>query len=78
MLFDRLSTLVGGVVEGTISYTGDVSNPERSPKYNLAYYLKLADELVAAGTHILCIKVSLFIKICFLLVNICCTTLYAK
>lgn len=46
----------GGVVEGAISYTGDVSDPSRT-KYNLNYYVKLADELVKAGTHILCIKV---------------------
>lgn len=45
----------GGVVEAAISYTGDVSNPERT-KYNLEYYLKLSDELVKAGTHVLCIK----------------------
>ncbi|XP_064483747.1 pyruvate carboxylase, mitochondrial-like isoform X2 [Ornithodoros turicata] len=45
----------GGVVEAAISYTGDVSNPNRT-KYNLDYYLKLSDELVKAGTHILCIK----------------------
>ena len=46
----------GGVVEGAISYTGDVSNPERK-KYNLDYYMKFAEELVKSGTHILCIKV---------------------
>lgn len=46
----------GGVVEAAISYTGDVSDPMRQ-KYSLDYYLKLADELVKAGTHILCIKV---------------------
>ena len=45
----------GGVVEGAISYTGDVSDPKRT-KYNLDYYIKLSDELVSAGTHILCIK----------------------
>uniref|UniRef100_A0A674NP74 Pyruvate carboxylase n=1 Tax=Takifugu rubripes TaxID=31033 RepID=A0A674NP74_TAKRU len=45
----------GGVVEAAISYTGDVSDPMRQ-KYSLEYYLKLADELVKAGTHILCIK----------------------
>lgn len=45
----------GGVVEGAISYTGDVSNPKKT-KYNLDYYVNLADELVKAGTHILCIK----------------------
>lgn len=47
----------GGVVEAAISYTGDVSDPTRT-KYNLQYYLDLADQLVKAGTHILCIKVS--------------------
>uniref|UniRef100_A0A8C5I812 Pyruvate carboxylase n=1 Tax=Gouania willdenowi TaxID=441366 RepID=A0A8C5I812_GOUWI len=45
----------GGVVEAGISYTGDVSDPMRQ-KYSLDYYIKLADELVKAGTHILCIK----------------------
>jgi pyruvate carboxylase len=45
----------GGVVEGAISYTGDVSDPKRT-KYNLKYYVNLADELVRGGTHILCIK----------------------
>ncbi|KAM9826987.1 pyruvate carboxylase, mitochondrial-like [Neosynchiropus ocellatus] len=45
----------GGVVEAAISYTGDVSDPTRQ-KYTLDYYLKLADELIKAGTHILCIK----------------------
>ena len=45
----------GGVVEGAISYTGDVSDPCRT-KYNLDYYLKLSDEIVKAGTHVLCIK----------------------
>ncbi|XP_029113495.1 pyruvate carboxylase, mitochondrial isoform X1 [Scleropages formosus] len=45
----------GGVVEAAISYTGDVSDPTRQ-KYSLEYFLKLADELVKAGTHILAIK----------------------
>ncbi|RWS02182.1 pyruvate carboxylase-like protein [Dinothrombium tinctorium] len=45
----------GGVVEGAISYTGDVSNPKKT-KYDLNYYLKLADEIVKAGAHVLCIK----------------------
>uniref|UniRef100_H2YA21 Pyruvate carboxylase n=1 Tax=Ciona savignyi TaxID=51511 RepID=H2YA21_CIOSA len=46
----------GGVIEGAISYTGDVSDPTRVTKYDLKYYLELADELVKIGTHILCIK----------------------
>lgn len=45
----------GGVVEAAISYSGDVSDPSRT-KYTLPYYLDLADELVKAGTHVLCIK----------------------
>lgn len=45
----------GGIVEGTISYSGDVSNPKKK-KYDLNYYLKLTDELVKAGTHVLAIK----------------------
>ncbi|XP_064073185.1 pyruvate carboxylase, mitochondrial isoform X1 [Vanessa tameamea] len=45
----------GGVVEAAISYTGDVSDPNKK-KYDLKYYLNLADELVKAGTHVLGIK----------------------
>ncbi|XP_060530166.1 pyruvate carboxylase, mitochondrial isoform X2 [Cylas formicarius] len=45
----------GGIVEAAISYSGDVSNPEKK-KYDLNYYLKIADELVKAGTHVLAIK----------------------
>ncbi|XP_076240366.1 pyruvate carboxylase isoform X3 [Calliopsis andreniformis] len=45
----------GGIVEAAISYTGDVSNPEKK-KYDLKYYTNLADELVKAGTHVLGIK----------------------
>ena len=50
---------VGGVIEAAISYTGDVSNPDKH-KYDLKYYLGLADELVKSGTHILAIKVHLY------------------
>merc|ERR1719433_1208235 len=45
----------GGVVEAAISYTGDISDPSKT-KYSLAYYLKLADELIRSGAHVLCIK----------------------
>ncbi|XP_041270749.1 pyruvate carboxylase, mitochondrial, partial [Onychostruthus taczanowskii] len=45
----------GAVVEAALSYTGDVADPTRT-KYSLDYYLGLARELVAAGTHVLCIK----------------------
>ncbi|KAK6641984.1 hypothetical protein RUM44_013707 [Polyplax serrata] len=40
----------GGVVEAAISYTGDVSDPNKK-KYDLKYYVNLADELVKAGLH---------------------------
>uniref|UniRef100_A0A3P8YFJ6 pyruvate carboxylase n=1 Tax=Esox lucius TaxID=8010 RepID=A0A3P8YFJ6_ESOLU len=55
MLGMEAAGAAGGVVEASISYTGDVSDPMRQ-KYSLEYYLKLADELVKAGTHILNIK----------------------
>jgi len=45
----------GAFVEGTMSYTGDVSDPSRG-KYSLDYYLKLAGELVEMGVHSLAIK----------------------
>lgn len=45
----------GGVVEAAISYTGDVSDPSKK-KYDLKYYVNLADELIKAGTHVLAIK----------------------
>lgn len=45
----------GGIVEAAISYSGDVSNPAKT-KYDLKYYLNLADELVKGGTHVLSIK----------------------
>jgi pyruvate carboxylase len=46
----------GGVVEGTICYTGDVANPKKHPKYTLEYYMNLTDQLVKMGIHILGIK----------------------
>ncbi|KAJ1550341.1 pyruvate carboxylase, partial [Cladochytrium tenue] len=45
----------GGVAEAAISYTGDVSDPSRQ-RYNLDYYMDLADKLVQDGIHILAIK----------------------
>ncbi|CAL3962124.1 unnamed protein product [Diplocarpon coronariae] len=44
----------GGVVEGTVCYSGDMLNPGK--KYNLEYYLKLVDDLVALKIHILGVK----------------------
>lgn len=45
----------GGVAEGSLCYTGDILNPERS-KYNLDYYVKMAKDLENAGSHILGVK----------------------
>ncbi|TYJ59072.1 pyruvate carboxylase [Cryptococcus floricola] len=45
----------GGVVEGTICYSGDVANPKKT-KYTLQYYLDLTDQLVNEGIHVLGIK----------------------
>lgn len=49
--------VAGGVVEGTVCYTGDVANPKRHPKYTLDYYMDLVDKLVGTGDlHVLGIK----------------------
>ncbi|HHX90316.1 MAG TPA: pyruvate carboxylase, partial [Paracoccus sp.] len=45
----------GRICEGTICYTGDLLNPAR-PKYNLAYYVRMAKELEAAGAQVLGVK----------------------
>ncbi|MDP9481248.1 MAG: pyruvate carboxylase subunit B, partial [Actinomycetota bacterium] len=45
----------GALAEGAISYTGDLSDP-REGLYTLDYYLRLAEGLVEAGSHVLCIK----------------------
>mmetsp|Transcript_38533 Transcript_38533/g.108941 ORF Transcript_38533/g.108941 Transcript_38533/m.108941 type:complete len:1254 (+) Transcript_38533:126-3887(+) len=43
-----------GICEGTICYTGDVGNP--NCRYNLEYYLNLAEQMVDHGIHALAIK----------------------
>lgn len=43
------------IAEGTICYTGDILDPNRS-KYTLNYYLQLAKDLENAGAHMLAIK----------------------
>ncbi|MEL6691074.1 MAG: pyruvate carboxylase, partial [Pseudomonadota bacterium] len=45
----------GKVCEGTVCYTGDILNPERS-KYDVKYYVNMAKELEAAGAHVLGLK----------------------
>ncbi|AYA26018.1 pyruvate carboxylase [Rhodococcus rhodochrous J3] len=43
------------LAEVAMSYTGDLSNPNESI-YTLDYYLRLAEEIVEAGAHVLAIK----------------------
>ena len=43
------------VAEVAMCYTGDMLSPDET-LYTLDYYLKLADDMVAAGAHILAIK----------------------
>lgn len=43
------------LVEGTICYTGDITDPTRD-KYPLEYYINLAKELEKRGVHLLAIK----------------------
>jgi len=45
----------GRLAEGTLCYTGDLTAPGED-LYTLDYYLRLAEELVEAGAHVLCIK----------------------
>ncbi|HVL20450.1 MAG TPA: pyruvate carboxylase [Amaricoccus sp.] len=45
----------GKICEAAICYTGDLNDPARS-KYDLKYYVAMAQELKAAGAHILGVK----------------------
>jgi len=45
----------GALAEGALCYTGDLSDP-REKLYTLDYYLRLAEKLAQAGSHVLCIK----------------------
>jgi pyruvate carboxylase len=44
----------GGVVEGTVCFSGDMLNPHK--KYNLEYYMDLVGKLVDLKIHVLGIK----------------------
>lgn len=46
---------VDALVEGTLCYSGDLSNPAED-LYTLDYYLGVAEGLVEAGAHVLCVK----------------------
>ena len=43
------------ILEGTVCYTGDLHDPDRS-KYDLKYYVQMAQDLKAAGAHVLGLK----------------------
>ncbi|MGQ7296822.1 pyruvate carboxylase [Quadrisphaera sp. KR29] len=43
------------VAEGTLCYTSDLSDPSEH-LYTLDYYLRLAEQVVAAGAHVLAVK----------------------
>jgi pyruvate carboxylase len=43
------------VVEAAICYTGDILD-KRRPRYNVAYYTRMARQLEKMGAHIICIK----------------------
>lgn len=45
----------GGVVEGAVCYTGDITDPQKG-KYNLEYYLDFVRQLHELGIHVLAIK----------------------
>jgi len=45
----------GAVAEGTICYSGNLTDPGED-LYTLDYYLGVAEQLVDAGAHILCVK----------------------
>ncbi len=45
----------GKICEGTVCYTGDIFDPDRS-KYDLKYYVAMGKELKAAGAHVLGLK----------------------
>ncbi|SNS86915.1 pyruvate carboxylase [Rhodococcoides kyotonense] len=52
---DAVRDTGSAVAEVAMSYSGDLSNPGES-LYTLDYYLRLAEEIVDAGAHVLAIK----------------------
>jgi pyruvate carboxylase len=52
---DAVRETGGSVAEVAMSYTGDLSDPGEN-LYTLDYYLKLAEQIVDAGAHVLAIK----------------------
>jgi pyruvate carboxylase len=66
-IFDALNDIQGmlpaieaaletpALIEGALCYTGDLSNPAEKV-YTLDHYLRLAEQLVSSGVHVLAIK----------------------
>ncbi|MCK0158423.1 pyruvate carboxylase [Cellulophaga sp. F20128] len=52
---EHVRTRTGGLAEGSICYTGDILDPNKT-KYNLKYYIQLAKDIENAGAHILGVK----------------------
>lgn len=52
---DAVREVGGSIAEVAMCYTGDLSNPGEN-LYTLDYYLKLAEQIVDAGAHVLAIK----------------------
>ncbi|MDO3402828.1 pyruvate carboxylase [Mycolicibacterium neoaurum] len=52
---DAVRNTGSAVAEVAMSYTGDLSNPAED-LYTLDYYLRLAEQIVEAGAHVLAIK----------------------
>jgi pyruvate carboxylase len=52
---DAVRQTGASIAEVAISYTGDLSDPGEN-LYTLDYYLKLAEQIVEAGAHVLAIK----------------------
>ncbi|SEH86593.1 pyruvate carboxylase [Mycolicibacterium rutilum] len=52
---DAVRETGSSIAEVAMSYTGDLSDPGEN-LYTLDYYLRLADEIVEAGAHVLAIK----------------------
>ena len=52
---DAVRATTTAVAEVALSYTGDLSNPAEE-LYTLDYYLRLAEQIVEAGAHVLAIK----------------------
>ncbi|MBL7497066.1 pyruvate carboxylase [Frankia sp. CNm7] len=52
---EAVTTETGAIAEGTLCYTGDLTDPAERI-YTLDYYLRLAERLAEAGSHVLAIK----------------------